>query len=131
MNKPYSIDFTTNTITVSKKFLEQASKIGSEAFTTMMQLRQMNMTITVKTPTKKRNTQLTYSKMEKYISLLEDANKYHAEFEAVKEESTAYNAPYAYVQKWFKKTFPCYGKQPERNESLKIINAPINYAEAV
>lgn len=39
MNKPYSIDFTTNTITVTKKFLEQASMMGSEAFNIMMQLR--------------------------------------------------------------------------------------------
>ena len=68
MNKPYSIDFTTNTITVTKKFLEQASMMGSEAFNIMMQLRQMNMTIITKAPAKRKNAQLTYSKMEKFIS---------------------------------------------------------------
>ena len=52
MNKPYSIDFTTNTITVTKKFLEQASMMGSEAFNIMLQLRQMNMTIITKAPAK-------------------------------------------------------------------------------
>ena len=129
MNKPYSIDFTTNTITVTKKFLEQASMMGSEAFNIMTQLRQMNMTIITKAPTKRKNTQLTYSKMEKFISLLEEADKYKAEFAAVKNESTAQNMPYAYVQKWFKKTFLCYGKQPERNENLKIVNTPVNYDE--
>ena len=129
MNKPYSIDFTTNTITVTKRFLEQASMMGSEAFNIMMQLRQMNMTIITKAPAKRKNTQLTYSKMEKFISLLEEADKYKAEFAAVKNESTAQNMPYAYVQKWFKKTFPCYGKQPERNENLKIVNTPVNYDE--
>ena len=68
MNKPYSIDFTTNTITVTKKFLEQASMMGSEAFNIMLQLRQMNMTIITKAPAKRKNAQLTYSKMEKFIS---------------------------------------------------------------
>ena len=62
-------------------------------------------------------------------TLLEEADKYKAEFAAVKNESTAQNMPYAYVQKWFKKTFPCYGKQPERNENLKIVNTPVNYDE--
>ena len=45
MNKPYAIDFTTNTVTVTKKFLEAASMIGTTEFNTMMQLRQMNLTI--------------------------------------------------------------------------------------
>ena len=35
--------------------------------------------------------------------------------------------PYVYVSKWFKKTFPNYGKLPERNAELKIINTPANY----
>ena len=113
MNKPYSIDFTTNTITVTKKFLEQASMMGSEAFNIMMQLRQMNMIIITKAPAKRKNAQLTYSKMEKFISLLEEADKYKAEFAAVKNESTAQNMPYVYVQKWFLEHYANYSAQPK------------------
>lgn len=58
--------------------------------------------------------------------------KYMAEFNAVIEESKATNKAYAYVLAWFKKTFPHYGKQPERDANLKIVNTPVNYdAEAV
>ena len=129
--KNYSINFATNTITLTQKFAKEASQIGTEAFKTMMELRQLGMTIITKEPVQKKNTNLTYKKMEKYISLLEDAEKYQAEFKAVCAESLAMKVPYVYVQNWFKKTFPNYGKLPERNAELKIINTPANYdAEA-
>lgn len=126
MNKPYAIDFTTNTVTVTKKFLEAASMIGTTEFNTMMQLRQMNLTIVTKAPAKKK-AKLTYDKMKKYIALLDEAEKYQKEFDAVLVESKAYDSAYAYVLKWFKKTFPSYGKQPERDANLKIVNIPANY----
>lgn len=59
MNKPYAIDFTTNTVTITKKFKEAASMIGTEEFNTMTQLRQMGMTIVIKAPTKKKSGKLT------------------------------------------------------------------------
>ena len=127
MNKPYAIDFTTNTVTVTKKFLEAAQMIGTPEFNTMMQIREMGMTIITKAPAKKKNTKLTYDKMQKYVNLLDEAEKYQAEFERVQIESLAYDASYAYVLKWFKKTFPSYGKQPERDANLKIVNTPANY----
>ena len=129
MNKPYSINFTTNTVTVTKKFLEAAQMIGTPEFNTMMQIREMGMTIITKAPAKKKNTKLTYDKMQKYIALLDEAEKYQTEFDVVLNESKAYDASYAYVLKWFKKTFPNYGKLPERNTELKIINTPANYEE--
>lgn len=127
MNKPYAIDFTTNTVTITKKFKEAASMIGTEEFNTMTQLRQMGMTIVIKAPTKKKSGKLTYDKMKKYIALLDEAEKYQTEFDVVLNESKAYDASYAYVLKWFKKTFPSYGKQPERDANLKIVNTPVNY----
>ena len=129
MNKPYAIDFTTNTVTVTKKFLEAAQMIGTPEFNTMMQIREMGMTIITKAPAKKKNTKLTYDKMQKYIALLDEAEKYQTEFDVVLNESKAYDASYAYVLKWFKKTFPNYGKQPERDANLKIVNTPANYDE--
>ena len=125
--KNYEINFAANTITITKKFAQEASQIGTEAFKTMMELRQLGMTIITKTPAKKKNTSLTYAKMETYISLLEDAEKYQAEFKAVCAESQAMKVPYVYVSNWFKKTFPNYGKLPERNAEMKIVNTPANY----
>ena len=123
----YAIDFVANTVTITKKFAEAASQIGTPEFHTMIQLREMNMTIVTKAPAKKKNTQLTYKKMQKYISCLEDAEMYQEEFKVICEESKAQPAPYHYVASWFNKTFPNYGKLPERNSNLKVINTPADY----
>ena len=128
--KNYSVDFASNTISITQTFAKEASQIGTEAFKTMMELRQLGMTIITKEPVQKKNTNLTYKKMEKYISLLEDAEKYQAEFKAVCAESLAMKVPYVYVSNWFKKTFPNYGKLPERNAEMKIVNTPANYDAA-
>ena len=125
--KNYEINFATSTITITQKFAKEASQIGTDAFKTMMDLRQLGMTIVTKAPVHKKTSSLTYKQMERYIALLEDAEKYQAEFETVCAESLAMKAPYAYVSNWFKKTVPNYGKQPQRNEKMKIINTPANY----
>ena len=123
--KNYEINFATNTITITQKFAKEASQIGTEAFKTMMELRQLGMTIITKAPVqKKKNSNLTYAKMELYISLLEDAEKYQAEFKAVCAESLAMKVPYVYVSKWFKKTFPNYGKLPEFDENNMVLITP-------
>ena len=127
MAKNYVIDYAKNMITVTKKFHEAAGQIGTDEYSIMAELRKLGMPISVKAPAKKKNTAVTYAKMKKYISLMDEADKYMAEFEAVVEESKATNKAYAYVLAWFKKTFPHYGKQPERDANLKIVNTPVNY----
>ena len=127
MAKNYVIDYAKNMITVTKKFHDDAGVIGTDAYNLMAELRKLNMPIAIKAPAQKKNTAVTYAKMKKYISLMDEADKYMAEFEAVVEESKATNKAYAYVLSWFKKTFPHYGKQPERDANLKIVNTPVNY----
>ena len=57
--KNYSVDFASNTISITQTFAKEASQIGTEAFKTMLELRQLGMPITIKTPAKKKNTSLT------------------------------------------------------------------------
>ena len=127
MTKSYTIDYAKNMITVTAKFHKAAGQIGTDAYNLMAELRKLNMPIAVKAPAQKKSNTVTYAKMKKYISLMDEADKYMAEFEAVVEESKATNMAYAYVLSWFKKTFPHYGKQPERDANLKIVNTPVNY----
>lgn len=126
----YQINFATNTVAVTRKFLEAAGVIGTEEFSTMMRLRDMNLTIVVKTPAKKRNTTLSYAKMKKFISCLDEADKYQAMFEAVHEESLGMPAPYQHVVAWFHKTFPKYGRLPEHDVAMRIVNTPEEYQDA-
>ena len=41
--KNYGINFATNTITLTQKFAKEASQIVTEAFKTMMELRQLGI----------------------------------------------------------------------------------------
>jgi len=127
----YSIDFVNNTVTITKKFAAAASQIGTAEFNTMMQLRKLNLTVVTKAPARKKSSQLTYKKMQKYISCLEEADRYQEEFEVICEESKAQPAPYHYVAGWFDRTFPNYGKLPERNTNLKIVNTPVDYDKEI
>ena len=49
----YSIDFASNTVTITRKFRDAASQLNTPEFNIMKQLREMNLTILVKTPNKK------------------------------------------------------------------------------
>ena len=132
MNKQkngYQINFVTNTVTVTRKFLEDASLIGTDAFNIMLQLRQMNLTIVVKAPAKKKNKALTYAKMQKFISCLDEADKYQTMFDAVRKESKGMPAPYKYVVSWFYNTFPKYGQMPEHDADMRIVNTPAEYQD--
>lgn len=125
----YQINFVTNTVTVTRKFQEAASQIGTEEFNIMMQLRQMNLTIVVKAPVKKKSAALTYAKMQKFISCLDEADKYQRMFDAIREESKGMPNPYQHVVSWFHQTFPKYGKLPEHDAEMRIVNTPEEYQD--
>ncbi len=129
MNKPYAINYITNTITVTRKFLEEASMLGAAA-DTMNQLRALGMKIEVQTRREPKGKQprLNYTKMEKYIACVENSEIYLAEFEAVKVAAQATKNSYAVVWKWFKQKFPNFNEVPEFDENLKIVVTPANYA---
>ena len=122
-NANYEINFATNTITVTKRFLAAASELGSEAYQTMIELRALGMNICAKEVHRGpcRETRWSVKRMENFLKRVDD-EKHLADFRAVKESS-----PYMTLWAWFKKNIPNYDKVPELNDSHKIIVAPIAY----
>ena len=105
--KNYRIDFAANTVTVTKKFLEEAeSNITSTAFKDMKALRAMGLTIVVKETKRAKSKHINYDQMVHYISCVENSEFYMARFAAVKNEAASKNEQYSRVLKWFKETFP-------------------------
>ena len=126
----YSVDYTTNTITITRKFHEQASTLdNTEATALMQQLRALGMKIVVqpKREQKSSGSRMTYKKMHQYILCVADSDKYLAEFAAMKKAALSQGNAHAYVWNWFKKTFPNYSNVPEFDENLKIVVTPANY----
>ena len=119
--KNYRIDFAANTVTVTKKFLEEAeSNITSTAFRDMKALRAMGLTIVVKEMKRAKSKHISYEQMVHYISCVENSEFYMARFAAVKNEAASKNEQYSRVLKWFKETFPHFYDMPEFTSDNKI-----------
>lgn len=126
----YKINFTANTITISKSFALAASDPSKPEFETLSKLQAAypGMRIVHKThrsPSKPNaNKGLTYDRMEGYIKLHENAAELLVTFEAVKAIAAKQKNPYLFTKGWFMQQFPNYGKLPEMN-NCKIVSLPI------
>lgn len=128
--KNYKINFMTNTITVTKKFADAASQIGTPEFALMCELRKMDMRIEVATSKKKTsNNLLTYKKMENFIAYTADSETYMEEYRAVRELAKSQSNACLYVNNWFRSTFPNYDKIPELDENSRFVNTPADYVQ--
>ena len=92
--KGYKICFATDTITVTKKFMEDASVINSAAFKEMMALRKLGMAIVVREVKPRKKNTITYAQMLQYISLVENSEKYLATFHVMRAEAGSKNDRY-------------------------------------
>ena len=116
-NQKYEINFATNTITVTKAFLEGASQIGTKDYELMMKLRELDMRIVeqvVRHPNRKASW--TIAKMDRYVEKFgnADTKTKYAELKTSK--------PYPSVWSWFVATFPEYRKG--RKTANKVIPMP-------
>ena len=74
--KGYNIDFAAGCITVTKSFNTAAGKIGSNAFKTMMTLRELDLPIRVISSPRKQSPHLSYRQMLKHIECMENYANY-------------------------------------------------------
>lgn len=125
--KNYTINYKDNTITVTKRFMEDAGIIGSTAFTEMKVLREMGMAIVVRQTKSRKSDKITYIHMLQYISCVENSYFYMSRFEAVCEEAKSKKFAYPRVLEWFNDTFPNFNDKPEFNENNEIIITPADY----
>ena len=127
-SKGYKLDFISNTIVITKKFAKEASELNSPAYKMMMELRSLDLPITVSRQKKHKNkSKITYAMMKKHINCLSEKEAYLAEFEAVKEAACAEKNAYLYVLNWYEATFPNHENVPQFNEKNQIVNTPAHY----
>ena len=113
-NNGYKIDYTENTIIVTKNFLKRAGVIGSEEYTELVKVRKDFPDFEIvqreinKKEGKKTYGKLTYKVMEQFIMNAEEKNEVAsvlAEFKRVQQLSKVKSGPYAYVKTWFLKRY--------------------------
>ena len=121
-NQNYEINFVTKTITVTKKFLQDASQIGTDAFAEMRQLQELNFPICVREiKRKKTGTMWSFERMEFYLDHVENGAEYRKQYDALQGNSRAT------VWAWFKKTFPHCKKLPVLNDKCEYLVHPAEY----
>ncbi|MBP3657084.1 MAG: hypothetical protein J6K32_10365 [Clostridia bacterium] len=125
----YRIDFTANTVTITKAFADAANNPFSEEYKMLVELRNQGFSIVNKThkPAKTKTPMPTYKQMEHYISSLAESEFYLQRYEAVLNEAKSHTNAITKVRKWFRATFPNYGKLPEFDEDNRIIVTPVDH----
>ena len=129
-NQDYEINFATNTIIVTKKFLRDAGQMGTDAFTKMRQLQELKMPIAVREIHRKpKVAKWTYKRMERYLMNIDTSkNDWIADYATLKE-----SVSHAEVWAWFKSNFIQVNEKgkriaPKLNENHKIIVMPMHNA---
>jgi hypothetical protein len=108
----YYFDFMTNTLYMTHRFSMRANDITSDEFKAYEGLKEHfpMLRVVVAKPPKRNSKYIPYPKMIQYIALMDDGAKKLAEFNKVRQASTAQTNPTQFVNQWFKETFPNYGK---------------------
>ena len=144
----FKFDVVSQTLTITAKFNEQMANPLSEEYKLVMQFRAdfPNLTIvrkTHKTPShyttksgEKFNCNqfknLTYDRMEKFISALPQNVEYMGEYSVVKNFATSVKGNgYPLVREWFMAQFPEFRKNPlfYLNNTPQIVKASTFMAE--
>ena len=123
----FTIDWTTGSVTMTKKFAKAAGRYNSREFRQMRDMSNSGFAIDIK-PHKKRkacSSRISYKQMEKYLSCLDDAARRCAELRLVIEESKSQNNPYEHVRKWFLENYPAFGNTPVIDKNLRVVSAPV------
>lgn len=117
--KNYKINFTANTLIITKAFETAANTPTASEYKLLAQIKTdyPAMTITRKTHRSANvcnvSKGLTYAHMARYIKVYENAAELLERFEQVKELAAAQTNSYLYVKSWFVTQFPNYKALPD------------------
>lgn len=106
-NRNCKVDFMTNRIIISRKFLENSQKVYSEEFATMVELQKKLPTFRIEVMTRQsyRPKNPSYNQMRMFIEMQDDAEALLEEFQKMRMLGSATNNAYLFVLKWFKNRF--------------------------
>ena len=110
----YYFDWQTNTLYMKYTFSVKANDMGSKEFNIYdkFSMRFPNMRTIVEAPKKRKSNYITYDKMGAYIACQDNAAELMAQLHKVIEEARGQKNPRKFVDDWFRKTFPNFGKYP-------------------
>ena len=112
----YYFDWQTTTLYMTYRFSVKANDMGSKEYNVFDQfsVRFPSMRVVVEAPKKRKSPYITYDKIGAYIACQDNAAPLMAQLHKVIEEARGQNNPRKFVDDWFRKTFPNFGKYPDK-----------------
>ena len=114
----YYFDWQTYTLYMTYRFSVKANDMTTDAYSIYERFSEKfpTMRVVVEKPPKRNPRYIPYDKMIQYMALMENGVELLAEFNQVRQASTAQTNPTQFVNQWFKETFPDY-KKPAKKAS--------------
>lgn len=112
----YYYNWQTETLYMTYRFSVKANDMGSKEYNIYDQFaaRFPSMKVIIEAPKKRKSPYLTYDRMGAYIACQDNAVELMAQLHKVIEEARGQNNPRKFVDDWFRKTFPNFGKHPQK-----------------
>ena len=112
----YYFDWQTNTLHMTYRFSVKASDMTSKEYDIYdkFSMRFPNMRTIIEAPKKRKSPYITYDRIGAYIACQENAAELMAQLHKVIEEARGQKNPRKFVDDWFRKTFPNFGKYPQK-----------------
>ena len=122
-NQGYKINYTNNTVTMTKKFAAEASEYGTNAYNLLMDMRDKKFNIVVREPAPRKAcpTRITFAQMETLLSCMEYADERLSQLHAVIEAGKGQKNQYEYVRRWFLENYPRFYETPVLNSNCRIV----------
>ena len=123
MTKAYEINWSTNTITMTKKFAAEANQYGTEAYNMLMDVRSKGFKIVVREskPRKACPTRITFKQMETILSCMDYADERLEQLHAVMDAGKGQKNQYEYVRRWFLRNYPNFHDIPALDTNCHIV----------
>lgn len=130
--KGYKIDFTTNSVTITKAFADSANEMKGEAYEKLQELRAQGFIIKARTHAspKTKLPHPTVNQMKDYISMVENSEEYMKLFKEACKEAATHGREYPRIRKWFLDNFPSYCMPLELDKNGKVIVTPTGHDAA-
>lgn len=112
----YYFDWQTNTLHMTYRFSVKANDMSNNEYVVYDQFatRFPHMRVLVEAPKKRKSPYITYDRIGAYIACQENAVELMAQLHKVIEEARGQKNPRKFVDEWFRKTFPNFGKYPQK-----------------
>lgn len=129
MSNRFTVDFVNKQIIGTKASLNKAKNYGSNEYNELCELTEAHPRFKVVAKTVDRKTSkhtyksLSFTFIEKYISIQHDADALNQEYEQVKETAVILGrSVYPYTKSWFLKKFSTVEKPFDMDRAIEEIN---------